>query len=505
MSASREKKERKNEILEPKKASEQKKGMSSKLKTAIIIAAIVVFVALVVFFTMLSGGFFASHSTAATTGSHNVTPAMVNYFFADVQNTTQQTYGDLYSYMIDSEKPLSEQMYNEEEGTTWADFFNEQALTKISQTYAIYDDAVANGFALTEEDHQQIDSYLSSFETYAGYYGFSNADGYIAASYGSGCNAKNFREYMELTLLVSNYCASKQDELTYSAEDIAAAYAEAPNDYDKVTYRKFSLSFSDLLETEDAEVTDEIKAQVKDIAETMAAECNGKDADSFNAACISNAAENTKSYYEEDADYSLRADVAYAACESQAADWLFDARTEGDTAAFETETGYIVVFFVSRSTNDMNLVNVRHILVSVNEGATEDEKAAAKTTAEDILAEYMAGEQTEEAFAELAKTNSADGSAAEGGLYEDVYPGQMVTAFNDWCFDASRQTGDVDIVETEYGYHVIYFVGQSETVYRDFLVENTLKTADYTAWEEGLTADASYTVNEKGLALCASH
>jgi hypothetical protein len=64
----------------------------------------------------------------------------------------------------------------------------------------------------------------------------------------------------------------------------------------------------------------------------------------------------------------------------------------------------------------------------------------------------------------------------------------MVQSFNDWCFDASRQAGDTDIVETNYGYHVMYFVGQN-IPYWQVQVDNTLRTADRSAWMESLTAD----------------
>ena len=48
---------------------------------------------------------------------------------------------------------------------------------------------------------------------------------------------------------------------------------------------------------------------------------------------------------------------------------------------------------------------------------------------------------------------SADtGSNTNGGLYTEVYQGQMVTEFNDWCFDESRQPGDTGIVYNEGGY-----------------------------------------------------
>ena len=91
---------------------------------------------------------------------------------------------------------------------------------------------------------------------------------------------------------------------------------------------------------------------------------------------------------------------------------------------------------------------------------------AAEQKAQSLLDEWKAGEHTEDSFAFLAAENSADtGSASNGGLYEEVYPGQMVDAFDAWCFDAARQPGDTGIVKTEYGYHVMYFSSVCEHPY----------------------------------------
>lgn len=120
-------------------------------------------------------------------------------------------------------------------------------------------------------------------------------------------------------------------------------------------------------------------------------------------------------------------------------------------------------------------VNVRHILflsdADEDGTATDEEKAAAKAKAEAMLAEYLK-DPTEDRFAELAGANTEDtGSKDNGGLYEDVYPGQMVQTFNDWCFDAARKTGDTGLVETEYGFHVMYFVKHTDTYYWKTLAE----------------------------------
>ena len=113
-------------------------------------------------------------------------------------------------------------------------------------------------------------------------------------------------------------------------------------------------------------------------------------------------------------------------------------------------------------------VDVRHVLI-MPEGAdssnirteTFDEAAweAGRVKAEELLAAWEAGDKSEESFAQLAVDHSQDGSAVNGGLYTDVVKGQMVEAFENWCFDETRAYGDYGIVETEFGYHLMFYVG----------------------------------------------
>ena len=142
-------------------------------------------------------------------------------------------------------------------------------------------------------------------------------------------------------------------------------------------------------------------------------------------------------------------------------------------------------------------MNIRHILVSFEGGTTDettgkvtysdDEKAAAKAKAQEIYDAWLAGEATAESFAALAKEKTTDpGSKENGGLYEDVYPGAMVTNFNDWCFAEGRQAGEHGIVETEYGYHVMFLDSFSDTSYREYLITNDMVSADLSAWQKNI-------------------
>ncbi len=146
-------------------------------------------------------------------------------------------------------------------------------------------------------------------------------------------------------------------------------------------------------------------------------------------------------------------------------------------------------------------VNVRHILLEpeiAEDGTISDEAwAAAEEAAEALLQEWETGDATEDSFAELANANSTDpGSNTTGGLYEDVFPGEMVETFNDWCFDESRQAGDTGIVKTDYGYHIMYFVSHTENFYWKTAAESDLKYYAGAEYIENMAAGYTSAVSE---------
>lgn len=133
-------------------------------------------------------------------------------------------------------------------------------------------------------------------------------------------------------------------------------------------------------------------------------------------------------------------------------------------------------------------INVRHILIQpegekagTDENGTavysEEQMAEARTKAQALLDQWKAGEATEESFAALVADNTADtGSASTGGLYENVTQGQMVTEFNDWCFDSARQPGETALVETTYGVHIMYFVSANEETAWHYVAKTAIMT-----------------------------
>lgn len=92
-------------------------------------------------------------------------------------------------------------------------------------------------------------------------------------------------------------------------------------------------------------------------------------------------------------------------------------------------------------------VKARHILINpTTEGGVN--KALAK--ADSLKKLVQSGKQT---FADLAKTNSIDGSAAKGGELGTFARGSMVPVFEDAVFKGKK--GDLKIVTSQFGVHLI--------------------------------------------------
>jgi len=103
-------------------------------------------------------------------------------------------------------------------------------------------------------------------------------------------------------------------------------------------------------------------------------------------------------------------------------------------------------------------VRARHILIKVDEKASDETKAEAKKRAEALLARARKGED----FAALAKQTSEDsGSAKKGGDLGWNPKGRMVKPFDDAQFELPP--GQIsDLVQSTFGFHIIKVEGVRE-------------------------------------------
>ena len=461
---------------------EEEQAKRKKQRMIYIIAAAVVVLVIAVILYMNSGLFLRT-ATAVKIGDERYSIADYNFYYQNTYYQYYMTYYNYYGSYASNYMPDAETMRS----TT---------LSSMRSTQALYNAAVKAGYKVTEETQKNIDDSLAQLPETAKSSGYVSVAAFLRANYGKGMTKKVYEENLVKYMTASDYATYLQENYSYTADELSAYYDLHADEYDTVSYRIFYRSGAAVTDDPD---TPEDETMSADDAMALAKEVCQKVVDgttdeaSFIRLARENCTEATKSVYE-DPDNFLRSSTG-ANLDSLFQEWVLDAgRKEGDVDILESASGCYALYFISREKNDYPTVNVRHILIktaTVNEDDYENtadydaalQKARDEAHAKilEIKQEWKASGGTEDAFAALADEKSED--SAPGGLYEQVYDGQMVSAVNDWCFDTAHQPGDSGIVlSEEYGYHLIYFVGYDKN-YCDVLADNGLRGAEYETWE----------------------
>lgn len=139
----------------------------------------------------------------------------------------------------------------------------------------------------------------------------------------------------------------------------------------------------------------------------------------------------------------------------------------------ETEARKIYDETVKRIGPD-GLVQCSHILLRLNQQASQEEQKVAKVRIDSIYKALKNGAD----FAELAKKVSQDpGSAQQGGLLPFVQRGQLVKEFEDAAF--ALQPGQMsEIVQSPFGYHIILVKERKMLEPFEFHHDNIIKFID---------------------------
>lgn len=520
MSASREKQNRQelagSDWVDPKTVQDEQQHKKEKRSSILYGIIAVVFVIVAIAAIIWRSNVIPKYAAAATIDGEKYTAAEVSFYYQNVYYSTINNLSYMTSYFgLDTSSSLKEQTITEdaanmlpmmglteaEVGQTWHDYFVDQALNLMATVQVGLAAAEAEGFVYPAGVQAQYDESMATLEN-AALTANASLDSLLQTNFGTFMTEEVYTKHLMRLLQFSAYSTAHNDSLTYTDDEINAAYDEAPYNYDKVSCEYVAISGAAQSTTDadgnSVEPTEEEKTAAKDAALAKANQI----LDAYNAGG------NLEDLAGEDGTYSKNENYFYAG--DMLSEWFFSqARTTGDATVLESGSIYYVAVFHDRFRDEYDTIDVRHILIpfgsatlsSDDEGYEAEQnqlKADAKAEAEDLLAQWKSGEATEESFAALAMEHSIDSSKYEGGLYTGVYQGQMVQTFNDWCFDASRKAGDTGVVETQYGAHVMYFVGKNLPYWQSMVVSN-MKAGDYYQWEENLPANSTITKNALGM------
>ncbi|MBQ0038540.1 MAG: peptidylprolyl isomerase [Clostridiales bacterium] len=510
MSASKVKKNRQERIAsgiaDPKTLREKEEQLKERRTNRQYIAVAITFVVVALALVIWNSGIIQRGATAVTIDGEKYTAGTVDYYYTSSLNSIQQS--GYQNYIgLDTKTSLKTQNLNDmakmllgvTEDMSWDTYLKQKAIDSLKEVAMTVKAANDAGFAFTDEMQAEADETLDSLATYAKQNGYSTS-AYLKAIYGNNLTMSAFKELLHNSILASHFQQDYRDNLTYTDKEIANYYKDNTASFNVASYDyiyfKGTVDPTTDADGNTVEATDE---------ENAAASAEAKKA--------ANAAVKRVKAGEDMETVAKDYEIASYASENDSANsgdtlstWAFDsARQAGDTAVLDDGSNYYVAVFHSSGRNEYSTVNVRHILFMVDSSALDSEsetyeaelqklKDEAKAKAEDALAKWKAGDATEDSFAALANELSEDGgSNTNGGLYEKIYKGQMVSNFNDWIFDESRQSGDTGIVYNEgsyTGYHVIYFVG-NDLPYWKVQVTNAMQSNDFSSWSQSLVADVT--------------
>ncbi len=470
--------------------------------------------------------------TAAKIGDERISVAKYNFYYMDlflsVRNQSasyDSQYGSGYGAMYtgyDTSKTPMEQEYTRDtslegfdgETPTWADYFRITTLDYL-QTYTAYAKLARDaGLTLSEEELAEIDEQIESIRSTAASSDYS-LNRFLVNTYGKGVNEKLLREIMEERQLAANYAEQKQNEVIDSITDeqIVAEYDANTANYALLSVHGFvvaadtSALADDATDDEKAAATTEAMAKAKEQADAYAAKVTSPETLYAQAKAYNDKATESSVKLEDITAANLATTFGDAA-----RDWAIASdRAVGDVTVMETAKGYAVVYMAELPHKDITKpVDVRHILIQFDSktdsdgntvALTDSEKAVYYQQAEALYKQFLEN-PTEDNFAAIANNNSDDtGSNTNGGLYEEVHVGDMVTAFNDWCFDPARKPGDSGIIETNYGYHIMYYVGNDHEETWKSDVRNSLAYTAYEEFDKEITEGETYQKSESKWAI----
>ena len=398
---------------------------------------------------------------------------------------------------------LAELKAEQEKPEVWQDL---ERSTKLGREVSVVEGKI-NAYEKGKKALDEVNEVIDNITAGAKEQGYT-LKSYLKLAYGSTMTVSTFKKMMTLEEVATHYMQHYQEELSYTESQLEEYYQANSSDFDVASYEYiYFKGTADSTTDADGNTVQPTEA-ASAAAKTAAAEAAAAALERYQAgeslSVIAADYESTGSYSSVDAGSNNG---------SALSTWVFDkARTSGESAVVTDDPNSYVVVFHSVGRQEYKTVDVRHILFQVSTSDLDSSsdtydtdlatrKDEAKAKAEDALSRWQANGGTEDAFAALANELSDDtGSNTNGGLYTKITKGQMVSEFNDWCFDPARKSGDTGIVYNEgsyTGYHVMYFVGEDVPAWQ-VSVENAMSSNDYSDWTSSL-AEAAAAEQQSGM------
>lgn len=489
---------------EAMKIAAAKKAKKQKItKITVSIIAIVLVIGLAggliynaVYSSAYKKGNIQRDTVVMKTDNYTVDAAMMSYYFYTQYNSFVNNYSSYLSSLgLDTSTSLKTQDCTFQTGSSWFEYFCEQAGTQVKEYLYLAEKALADGMTLDDEDQNDIQAILDEYYSVAEENEVENAE-FLSTVFGTGVNESDVRKCLELSTIAEKFYDKYQDSLEYTDADLEQYYSDNINTYRYVDYYSYAVTASD---TSDTTTYDAAKKKADELAAVTST-------DAFSAWVeqeIRASASITEDYTQEDLDSDVESKVSGLAAtqvtyteDDAASEWLFNTAKVGETYVADDESGTYTVYYCTATPyrDETATRTIRDIVLTT--GTYSEDEIAQK--AADLAAEMKEAGLTEETFKKYAAEYSENtASSANGGLCENYKESSFEGNIGAWAFSADRKAGDFEAIEIDDGYAILYYVGEGIPAWKSDCI-SAKKTDDYEAayeeWAESITLEE----NEKG-------
>ncbi len=412
-----------------------------------------------------------------TLGDINISDAEYEFFFrqsfSNIQNNAQlefkqyvgQKLGDSYDdskdyyseyyeeyskgkkNIFDFTKPAASQtgkaLDADGKEISWQEYIRNDAIKTMMNYHIKYTLAKAEGIGLTADIQKQVYDHIEGLRDAIKGSGYQNLDQYLQILFGSQCNEEFFKNELIREYIAAKYDVVKNSETmkAYSQDEIKKLHEKEPSKYDYI-----DLCVYEVVGKDAEKKAEKIKKDTKDL-------------NSFANAIskYTDASQSSRSMPVVPKNYI---DQTYS---KDMGKWAYDSqRKSGDKAVFKTPNGYTVAFLEKPLYTTENNVSYREIVINKTDAQgnmlSGDSLTQAKQNADNIYADWKAGDADENSFSYLALSKSEGSSAASCGLVSCISAAELNESIKSWISDKSRKYGDNQIFETDSSYTIVFFI-----------------------------------------------
>ena len=215
----------KKPAAEKRIASKNKDTVWSPVVKSVAAVCAVILVAAIVLAIVAQCGVFRRNTVVMKVGDSEISALEFNYGYYTTLNDFYYNYYYYLSYIgFNPSMPLKSQTCYFDSSKTWFEYFVDQTKTQYEEVYLLYNKALSQQFALTEESKADLDQAVADIQKAAKENKMS-VNEYLAAMYGKNITLDDYIEFSTRRLISSDFYNAYMDGLKYEDADIEKYYS----------------------------------------------------------------------------------------------------------------------------------------------------------------------------------------------------------------------------------------------------------------------------------------